>query len=297
MMRIRFHGRGGQGVKTASRIVSTAAFLAGYECQDFPVYGAERRGAAVAAYARISKERILERGVIDHPDLIIVADETLLEDPAAGVLSGQESASAVFLNTPSNAAEIGGGRIIPTILTFDITGRTISSLGRASALSAGIGAAAARMIGIVPEEHLLEAVTEEFGHLGMAGDILEKNTRICRDVFAALPVVELQARERSILGRVVGVGSEDVVRGTPSILDAGNAAQHQTGNWRVERPVIDRARCSRCGLCFVQCPDGAISLDEEGYPLIDYDHCKGCMICRSVCPLHIVERERETTAW
>ena len=50
MIRIRFHGRGGHGVKTASRIVGTAGFLAGFECQDSPVYGAERRGAAVTAF-------------------------------------------------------------------------------------------------------------------------------------------------------------------------------------------------------------------------------------------------------
>ena len=99
MIRIRFHGRGGHGVKTASRIVGTAAFLAGHHCQDSPVYGAERRGAAVVAFTRISDDPILERGVIDHPDLIVVADETLLDDPAAGVLAGQESASALFLNT------------------------------------------------------------------------------------------------------------------------------------------------------------------------------------------------------
>lgn len=297
MVRIRFHGRGGQGVKTASRIVSTAAFLAGYECQDFPVYGAERRGSAVAAYTRISKERILERGIIEHPDLIIVADETLLEDAAAGVLSGQDSASVLFLNTRSDASEIGQGKTIPPILTFDITGRTISILGKASALSAGLGAAAARMIGIVQEEQLLQAMTEEFGHLGIAADVLEKSTRICQEIFSALPVVAFQPRKSRMLGAVVRVPSQDVLRGTPSIFAAGNAEQQRTGNWRLERPVIDRASCSRCGMCFVQCPDGAISLDEEGYPLIDYDHCKGCMICRSVCPLHIVEGERETMAW
>lgn len=49
MIRVRFHGRGGQGAKTASRIVGTAAFLQGYTAQDSPIYGAERRGAPVAA--------------------------------------------------------------------------------------------------------------------------------------------------------------------------------------------------------------------------------------------------------
>lgn len=296
-MKIRFHGRGGQGVKTAGRIVSTAAFLAGYECQDFPVYGAERRGAAVTAYARISEEHILERGVIDHPDLIVVADETLLHDPTAGVLAGQETASALFLNTPSSTAEINLGRIIPQIVTCDITGRTISSLGRAAALSAGLGAAASRMIGIVQEAELIQALEEELGSLGMSADTLAKNARICRELFSELPVVQFQSRKEALSGAVVVIHPEDAIRGTPSILAAGNATQNQTGRWRVERPTINRATCSHCGLCYVLCPDGVISLDEEGSPLIDYDHCKGCMICQQVCPLHVIDRERETSAW
>ena len=98
MIRIRFHGRGGHGIKTASRIVGTAAFLAGYQVQDSPVYGAERRGAAVVAFTRIGEEPILERGAIARPDLIVVGDETLLQDPGAGVLAGQDTAGAIFLH-------------------------------------------------------------------------------------------------------------------------------------------------------------------------------------------------------
>src|SRR5512135_1575940 len=88
MYRIRFHGRGGQGMKTASRILGTAFFLAGFEVQDAPRYGAERRGAPIFAYVRASRQPINERGIVRRPDLVIVADETLVTVPAAGVLSG-----------------------------------------------------------------------------------------------------------------------------------------------------------------------------------------------------------------
>ena len=74
MYAVRFHGRGGQGAKTASRILGTAAFLSGYQAQDSPIYGAERRGAPVAAFTRFGGEPIRERGVIAHPDLVVVAD-------------------------------------------------------------------------------------------------------------------------------------------------------------------------------------------------------------------------------
>jgi pyruvate ferredoxin oxidoreductase gamma subunit len=88
MVRIRFHGRGGQGIKTASRILGTAFFRAGFEVQDAPVYGAERRGAPMFAYVRAAREPIRERGLIAHPDLVVVADETLAGIPAANVLLG-----------------------------------------------------------------------------------------------------------------------------------------------------------------------------------------------------------------
>ena len=88
MYRIRFHGRGGQGVKTASRILGSALFAEGFEVQDAPRYGAERRGAPLFAYVRADRRPIHERGVITRPDLVLVADESLVPVPSAGVLQG-----------------------------------------------------------------------------------------------------------------------------------------------------------------------------------------------------------------
>jgi pyruvate ferredoxin oxidoreductase gamma subunit len=67
MFQIRFHGRGGQGIKTASRVLGTAFFLEGFEVQDAPLYGAERRGAPIFAYVRASRHPINERGIIQRP--------------------------------------------------------------------------------------------------------------------------------------------------------------------------------------------------------------------------------------
>ena len=76
MFRICFHGRGGQGMKTASRILGSAAFQAGFLVQDSPVYGAEQRGAPMAAFPRIARDPIRERGMIGQPDLVVIADDT-----------------------------------------------------------------------------------------------------------------------------------------------------------------------------------------------------------------------------
>ena len=312
MIRIRFHGRGGQGVKTASRILGTAAFLAGFQCQDSPVYGAERRGAAVTAYNRIGRHPIRERGMITLPDLILVADETLLADDTAFVLQGQRQASAVFVNALAGNTLASQFAIQPTVLTLDLTSRTREPLGRASALSAGLAAAATRMVGHISLKLLLEAVREELHHPGITAENIDKNVQLAQSVFEQLQAGTLQGgtlqggtlQGGTLQGgraespeRIVRVDYCDALSGAPSVLNTGNACLRNTGAWRVERPVIDPAVCTRCGLCLVVCPDGAISLDEHGYPVIDYDHCKGCMICRQRCPLNAISREEETRAW
>lgn len=312
MIRIRFHGRGGHGIKTASRIVGTAAFLDGLHVQDSPIYGAERRGAAIAAFTRIGVEPILERGVISKPDLIVVGDETLLDDPGAGVLLGQSTATCVFINTASAVDLADKHQIAAPIVTLDVTDITLRAIGKASALSAGLAAVATRLIGVVSEKELIEAAREELEHAHLPAELIEANVGLARDVFGQLlPIDETQkagflenpgfASRKSAVGtpkKVHSLTYDVPLRSTPSILTPGNADQRHTGSWRVERPEIDYDRCTRCGICFVRCPDGAIVLDDEGYPVIDYDHCKGCMICWDECPVeNAISKEKEVRAW
>src|SRR3972149_7295822 len=122
MIRIRFHGRGGHGIKTASRIVGTAAFSEGYHVQDFPLYGAERRGAPITAYTRIADETILERGIIADPDVVIIADDSLIEDPMANPLGGIVPSTLIVINT--NKSDILEKITIPgRINSIDAPGR------------------------------------------------------------------------------------------------------------------------------------------------------------------------------
>lgn len=69
------------------------------------------------------------------------------------------------------------------------------------------------------------------------------------------------------------------------ITEAGSASSRQTGDWRTERPVLDKEKCVKCGLCWIHCPDAAIRLTEDGYYEADLYYCKGCGICASICPV------------
>ncbi len=68
------------------------------------------------------------------------------------------------------------------------------------------------------------------------------------------------------------------------ILEPGNTAQFRTGDWRSQRPVTDKEKCIKCGMCYIYCPDMAYSQDEEGYYECNLFYCKGCGICANECP-------------
>ncbi len=104
MIEIRWHGRGGQGAKTASQLLADAAFMAGQYVQSFPEYGPERSGAPITAYNRISPERCMIHSNIYEPDYVAVVDETLLE--SVDVTSGLKEEGAIIVNTHKSPDEI-----------------------------------------------------------------------------------------------------------------------------------------------------------------------------------------------
>ena len=173
MYRIRFHGRGGQGMKTASRLLGTAFFLEGFEIQDAPRYGAERRGAPIFAYVRASRSPIFERGIIRHPDLVIVADDTLVPVPAADVLAGVTEKTVLLISTTESAEEWRhrlniAGSILILPAPEDIEDRL--ELRYVGAECAG---ASACLTGVIARATMERAVREELS--GMPDAVVQRN--------------------------------------------------------------------------------------------------------------------------
>ena len=101
---IRWHGRGGQGAKTAALLLADVAFKTGKNVQGFPEYGPERMGAPITAYNRISDGKIRVHSNIYTPDYVVVVDETLLS--SVDVTAGLKRNGAVIINTPKSRGEI-----------------------------------------------------------------------------------------------------------------------------------------------------------------------------------------------
>ena len=101
MIEIRWHGRGGQGAKTASLLLADAAFNTGKYIQGFPEYGPERMGAPITAYNRISNSPIRIHSNIYEPDYVVVVDDSLLE--SVPVTDGLKQTGAIVINTTKDA--------------------------------------------------------------------------------------------------------------------------------------------------------------------------------------------------
>ncbi len=295
MYRIRFHGRGGQGMKTASHILSTAFFLEGFEAQDAPRYGAERRGAPIFAYVRAAKKPINERGIIREPDLVVVADDTLVAVPAAGVLAGISSRSVLLINS-KDGAEVWQDRLntSATVLTLPV-GTDVEDRAELPYVSAICAGAAARLLGVIKRAILGQAIRKELAELGEK--VVVKNLENALQAYDTVAAQSGLVKEGVITGADsyrspdwVEVPFEDARVSAPVIHAAATSELAQTGLWRTMRPVIDYDRCNRCWwVCSTFCPDGAIKVSSEGQPQIDYEHCKGCLVCVVQCPPHAIE--------
>jgi pyruvate ferredoxin oxidoreductase gamma subunit len=298
MYRIRFHGRGGQGMKTASRILGRAFFLAGWEVQDAPRYGAERRGAPVFAYVRAGRRPVFERGIIDRPDLIVVADESLMGMAAAGVLAGCGPRTVLLVHGRE------GEKVWRERLNLSNLVCILPLMAETPKLYLGAACAggAARLLGMIDPQILDQAVRQEIAPLGE--DKVVASLAAARHAYATLADRGGIVREGEAVSAAaytvpawIELSREDVQLAAPAIHAAATSEMVKTGLWRTVCPVIDEERCKRCWwICSTFCPEGAILVDDRQRPRIDYEHCKGCMICLAQCPTHAIEARPEEDA-
>lgn len=297
MIEIRFHGRGGQGAKIASRILGRSGFLCRLQVQDFALFGAERRGAPVVSFTRLSNDPIDQRGPVDRPNLVVVMDDSLLKEAPGQVFHGVDTKTPLFVNADPDRIQVKLQDLPPARFLFVDLSSTARQLIGSVFVSAGAAAIAAKCIPSINLPALEEAVRIELGEFGLAPDLAEKNVAAAGAAYQRTPAIDLAVAAKveivstpswqavPCLGKSRFIG--------PTIRRRGSAALRQTGNWRIERPEIDLAKCKRCFLCYLYCPEAAMRLDAENFPHVDYDYCKGCMICYEECPTDAITRRQE----
>ncbi len=177
LIEIRWHGRGGQGAKTASLLLADAAFNTGKYIQGFPEYGPERMGAPITAYNRISDKPITVHSNIYEPDYVVVVDDTLLE--SVNVTAGLKKTGAIVINTTKDNTEIKNSLKGYEGAIYKIDARKISeeALGRYFPNTPML-AAIVKVSGIMTDEQLLNDMKGSFKHkFAKKPEVIEGNMK------------------------------------------------------------------------------------------------------------------------
>lgn len=183
---IRWHGRGGQGAKTAALLLADVAFKTGKHVQGFPEYGPERMGAPITAYNRISSDVIRVHSNIYDPDFVAVVDETLLH--TVDVTAGLKKEGAIIVNTAKSKEEI-----MPQLNGYEgrvvtIDARTISeeALGKYFPNSPMLAAVVATT-GVMPKETFLHEMRASYEHkFAKKPEVIDGNMKALEMAFAAV---------------------------------------------------------------------------------------------------------------
>jgi 2-oxoacid:acceptor oxidoreductase gamma subunit (pyruvate/2-ketoisovalerate family) len=182
VIEIRIHGRGGQGAVVASKLLVTAAAKEGKKVQAFPLFGAERRGAPVAAFARVAEEKIRIHSEVYTPDCVIVLDPVLYR--TIDVTAGLKEDGWILLNS----AQAPSSYPFPAhfkVATVDASSIALKhKLGSRTEpiVNTAILGAVARVTGIVGIEALAETVREAIPGKGA------ENEAAAREAYAAVQI-------------------------------------------------------------------------------------------------------------
>ena len=185
-LEIRWHGRGGQGAKTAALLLADVAFKTGKYVQGFPEYGPERMGAPITAYNRISSDPIRVHSNIYTPGLVVVVDETLLH--AVDVTAGLKEDGAIIVNTPKSVEEIKpllngyAGRVY----TLDAREISVKALGKYFPNSPMLAAAVA-VSKVMPKDEFIKDMESSYQHkFAKKPEVIEGNMNALKMTFEAL---------------------------------------------------------------------------------------------------------------
>jgi 2-oxoacid:acceptor oxidoreductase gamma subunit (pyruvate/2-ketoisovalerate family)/2-oxoacid:acceptor oxidoreductase delta subunit (pyruvate/2-ketoisovalerate family) len=293
MIEVKWMGRGGQGVVTASEILATAAYLEGYKgIQAFPFFGGERRGAPVSAFTRFGTQEIRLRSLIYEPDVVIVLDPMLpmQMDVAVGIRKG----GCIVLNSPRklSALNLKGDFIVATVDALSIAEELNLKVAGIPVYNTPMLGAFSKSTNMVKLESITKAIIKYFGP-----KLAELSVKAAEMAYESTAVVGSYTYSKLVDPPTGGKGLEIKSFKELPMWPVSKPMKASMGaptcTWREHRPALNKEKCKKCMLCWLYCPEGVIGITEEKYPIFDYEYCKGCGICVHECRFGAIELIRE----
>jgi len=312
-----WHARGNQGAVIAVKIIAQLTIDASAKVSSFGIFGAEKGGAPIMAFNRISAKPIEAFYAPNRFDIVVILDPSIQnKETAPGYfLSGTNENTVFVVNTPqtpeaiARELELGPARII----TVDATGIAAKLMKKGFQFpnTAMLGA----VIHLFPE-FTLEALNEGIKVAPLIAnkgkETVDVSIRAAEEGYNTYQEFDGRGtdipRAQITLPKVLNWW-EFAPGG--AIIHTGNAYEKKTGTWRTERPIFTDAlraetlkkggrvkepACTNCQLCYQFCPDFAIKIEDGKVSGIDYEHCKGCLICYNVCKFSAIGKMPEARA-
>jgi pyruvate ferredoxin oxidoreductase gamma subunit len=306
VLEIRWHGRGGQGAKTAALMFAEAALETGKYIQAFPEYGPERMGAPVTAYDRLSDEPIQIHSGIKEPKIVLVLDPSLIS--VANVLKGLKPDGILLVNTSDSPKalkqELGLGGSRTKVWTVDANQIAVDCYGKAIPNTPMLGALV-KVSGVLNYDSVIESIKDKLnkkfrGKDKLVAQNLEAVKRAHNEAKSSddpgVPecVPKAYCVQNECAAPAAGELAHDVLPRKwqdlpcgPHLRDTKRVRENKTGAWRSRRPHWSAEKCTNCLVCWIYCPDAAIKMENGKVVGIDMDYCKGCGICAEACPKKI----------
>mgnify|MGYP006289704973 CR=1 FL=1 len=293
---VRFHSRGGQGAVTAAQICMIAFPGKGTA---FPRFGAERMGAPVASFVKMSKDynKVRTNEQVYSPQYVCVLDDTLLND--VDCTEGMVPGGYLVVNTKKSLEEIQ--KIISknnppeiNIALVDATEIALEQLGRNITNTIILGA----LLKVAPQlfslDELKDAIAKQFREKKKKKNMDAVEIAPTKTDVHMLTDVELSfEKDYKEQWSHIGLGKKGAKEldkagvWYTSDIDGGSANVN-TGSWGVSVAVWDEEKCIQCSQCWPMCPDFATKRKDAGERMevtgVDAFHCKGCGICVEICP-------------
>lgn len=185
-MEIRWHGRGGQGAKTAALLLADVCFKTGAYVQGFPEYGPERMGAPITAFNRISDKEIRVHSNIYNPDLVVVVDETLLT--SVNVTAGLKEDGAIVINTDKSPEDVRPllADYKGSVYTIDARRISVEALGKYFPNSPMLAAAVA-VSKVMDKDSFIKEMRSSYEHkFAKKPEVIDGNMKALTMTFDAL---------------------------------------------------------------------------------------------------------------
>jgi 2-oxoacid:acceptor oxidoreductase gamma subunit (pyruvate/2-ketoisovalerate family)/2-oxoacid:acceptor oxidoreductase delta subunit (pyruvate/2-ketoisovalerate family) len=287
MGELRIHGRGGQGTVIAAEMLANAFVRSGKYASVFPSFGVERRGSAVTAFARFGDQPVREHTRVYRPDVVLILDQSLALN--ASCYDGFKGGGTVIANSThqQNILDLNlKQRVLATVdgvrIAMEETGTPITNTCMLGAF--------AKVTQLVQLADLKESLSLYF-----KGNVLAKNLLSLERGYEAVEILSFPQGPEAADERAARKPSTTVK--APPMLSSFNSPwvdvdkkllTVRTGEWRYERPELNKAACRLCGWCSIYCPVGCLTTGEDRYYHPNLDYCKGCGVCASECPAEAI---------